>query len=353
MTPEKQAELNTHLDAIAKILYSEADPQKRQNLEGIEEVIRTQTLNYIAPHLGFFFVEQATGTKAGRGRKIKSIIGELRLTEKQAIKLNLKSHTRISPYLEKCCLRASANVSYENASRDLGYYTGMTVSPKTQQRIVHQQSFPEAICQEKVEEISLDGGKVRLRTPELGKSCIWRDYKAVCVNRQLRKAWFRENSKLIDWVNQQPLSSPLNCLGDGHPGIWKIVEQWNCPGEKKEILDWFHLMENLHKVGGSIKRLKKAESLLWLGKVDATLKLISTLTSKQARNFCRYVETHRERIINYYYYQQEEICSIASGAVESTVKQIDRRLKISGAQWNFDNIPQVLKHRCAYLNDTL
>ncbi|BAG00543.1 hypothetical protein MAE_07210 [Microcystis aeruginosa NIES-843] len=49
----------------------------------------------------------------------------------------------------------------------------------------------------------------------------------------------------------------------------------------------------------------------------------------------------------------EEICSIASGAVESTVKQIDRRLKISGAQWNEENIPQVLKHRCAYLNNSL
>jgi hypothetical protein len=32
------------------------------------------------------------------------------------------------------------------------------------------------------------------------------------------------------------------------------------------------------------------------------------------------------------YYQSEAICSIASGVVESTVKQIDRRLKISGAR---------------------
>ena len=38
------------------------------------------------------------------------------------------------------------------------------------------------------------------------------------------------------------------------------------------------------------------------------------------------------------------IFAIASGAVESTVKQIDRRLKISGAQWNQDNVPQALKH---------
>ncbi len=65
------------------------------------------------------------------------------------------------------------------------------------------------------------------------------------------------------------------------------------------------------------------------------------------------MENHREPIVNYDYYQAENICAIASGAVESTVKQIDRRLKISGAQWKSENVSQVLKHRCAYLNNTL
>lgn len=209
---------------------------------------------------------------------------------------------------------------------------------------------------------------MRLRTETKGESCIWKDYKAICVDTSLRKAWFNENEQLIDWVNQQACSDPLICLGDGHPGIWKLVEQFTCPGEKQEILDWYHLMENLHKVGGSLKRLKQAESLLWEGKVDETLALISPLKKKQAGNFCGYLETHRHRIINYHYYQEEAICSIASGAVESTVKQIDevnaafgcklrknvdRRLKISGAQWHQENIPQVLKHRCAYLNNSL
>lgn len=34
--------------------------------------------------------------------------------------------------------------------------------------------------------------------------------------------------------------------------------------------------------------------------------------------------------------------SIGSGAVESTVKQISARIKIAGAQWKSDNVPQVL-----------
>jgi hypothetical protein len=277
----------------------------------------------------------------------------LPLTEKQAIRLNVKPNQRISPYLEQCCVRASANVSYDNAARDIQYYTGMKISGRTQQRIVHRYQFSELACQDKVQEISVDGGKVRLRTKTRGEACVWRDYQAICVPQLARQAWFKENEELINWVNHQPLSDPLNCLGDGHPGIWKIVEQFDFPGEKREIIDWFHLMENLHKVGGSMKRLKQAESLLWQGKVDETIELISPLKKKPAQNFCRYLETHRQRIINYDYYQQEEICSIASGAVESTVKQIDRRLKISGAQWHSKNVPQVLKHRCAYLNNSL
>ncbi|MBW4554212.1 MAG: ISKra4 family transposase, partial [Aphanocapsa sp. GSE-SYN-MK-11-07L] len=41
---------------------------------------------------------------------------------------------------------------------------------------------------------------------------------------------------------------------------------------------------------------------------------------------------------------------IGSGTIESTVKQIGRRIKISGAQWKKSNVPQVLMHRSAYLN---
>lgn len=275
------------------------------------------------------------------------------MTEKQGMRLKVKSHQRISPYLEQCCLRVSANVSYENAARDVETLTGMTVSARTQQRLVHRREFTETEEMETIEEISVDGGKVRLRTPEKGQKCVWNDYKAISVDNQLQKAWFQENKALSNWVNQQSLGNPLTCIGDGHPGIWNLVESFESPGDKREILDWFHLVENLHKVGGSNRRLKKAENLLWQGKVDETITLISPLKKKEAQNFCDYLETHRHRIVNYNYYQEEAICSIASGAVESTVKQIDRRLKISGAQWHKSNVPQVLKHRCAYLNHSL
>ncbi|TAG21478.1 MAG: ISKra4 family transposase, partial [Oscillatoriales cyanobacterium] len=43
-------------------------------------------------------------------------------------------------------------------------------------------------------------------------------------------------------------------------------------------------------------------------------------------------------IVNYEQLSSDKICSIGSGAVESAVKQIDRRLKNSGAQWLKKNV---------------
>jgi hypothetical protein len=68
-----------------------------------------------------------------------------------------------------------------------------------------------------------------------------------------------------------------------------------------------------------------------------------------AESFVAYLEKHRQRIINYYYFQTEEICSYAfggaklygSGAIESTIKQIDRRTKIS---WHSGKLKMLLKY---------
>ena len=249
-------------------------------------------------------------------------------------------------------MRASATVSYENAALDVEYYTGIHVPAKTQQRLVHRQEFMLPSVTAEVEELSVDGGKVRLRTPE-GQECIWRDYKGVRLHQQATAAWFQDNASLVDWVNAQPKAPMVTCLGDGHDGIWNIIAEIATVQERREILDWYHLKENLYKVGGSLRRLRQAEALLWRGQVAAVLQLFADCARKQAHNFCAYLEKHCHRIVNYEYFQQEQICSIGSGAVESAVKQIDRRLQISGAQWKQENVPQVLAQRCAYLNGML
>lgn len=249
-------------------------------------------------------------------------------------------------------MRVSANVSYQHAQEDVELFTGIKVAAKTQQRLVRQQNFEQPDIDVTVEELSVDGGKIRIRTP-VGQPCIWKDYKGVCIHDLAVGAFFQDNAALINWVNNQPLANIVTCLGDGHDGIWNIITQLAPNSERREILDWYHLVENLHKIGGSLKRLTLAESLLWKGQVDAAQALFADNTKKQADNFRNYLDRHRHRIVNYQYYQAEEICSIGSGAVESAVKQIDRRTKISGAQWKLENIPQVLAHRCAYLNGQL
>ncbi len=242
----------------------------------------------------------------------------------------------------------SANASYERSEEDLKVLTGIAVSSSSQQRLVHRQTFDEHEVSGPVEEMSVDGGKVRLRTPK-GQASEWRDYKGVNLHQQAVSAFYRENERLSKWVNQQPLTLPLVCLGDGHDGIWNIYREIATPEGRREILDWYHLVENLGKVGGLQRRLDRAEALLWKGDVDGAIKQFDGWQHERAERFIGYLNKHRGRIANYDYWQAEGI-SIGSGAIESTVKQIGLRIKITGAQWKEENVPQVLKQRFAYLN---
>jgi len=276
----------------------------------------------------------------------------IKLKSQQTQRLGLRSHSQLSPLLEKCCLRLSANESYQNAEAEIEALTGVKVSHSTQARLVNRQELPLPQAKQAVSEVSVDGGKVRLRGAK-GEGSHWRDYKAVRLQGIYYNALLQDNQSLIDFVNTQPLTNPLVCLGDGHDGIWNLVGELATPETRWEILDWYHLRENLYKVGGSLKRLKQAETLLWQGKASAAIAMFADCRRKQARNFCAYLTKHRARIINYSYYQAEQLCSIGSGAVESGVKQIDRRLKISGAQWHSASVNQMLQLRCAYLNGLL
>lgn len=101
---------------------------------------------------------------------------------------------------------------------DVKYATGIEVSKTVQQRLVHRQNFQMPQAQSTVEEVSVDGGNIRIRTP-VGKPCDWKGYKAVRLhNHHAIAASFQENNLIIDWVNNQPLAGTLTCIGDGHDG---------------------------------------------------------------------------------------------------------------------------------------
>lgn len=102
-------------------------------------------------------------------------MGILKLKAKQAERLRLKSRSQLSPLLEKCCLRLSANESYQNAEAEIEALTGIVVGHSTQQRLVNRQELPLPSAKQGISEISVDGGKVRLRgKPKQGS--VWRDY---------------------------------------------------------------------------------------------------------------------------------------------------------------------------------
>lgn len=162
-------------------------------------------------------------------------------------------------------------------------------------------------------------------------------------------AYFKQNDNLITWIKKQPMTKPVSCIGDGHAGIWNIFQEIAPPIDRREMLDWYHLVENLYKVGGSFDRLHQVKALLWTGKVDEAIALLTDCELETVPNFIAYLTKHRDRLINYQYFQLEGF-TIGSGSVESGVKQIGRRIKISGAQWDAKNVDQVVKHRCAYLN---
>lgn len=90
-----------------------------------------------------------------------------------------------------------------------------------------------------------------------------------------------------------------------------------------------------------------------MGFVSDAVAFLRKLKPVGGHNFCKYLKKHRLRIINYHYFQSSQICSIGSGAVESAVKQIAYRVKLTGAQWKKENVGHILQLRCAYLNGKL
>ena len=109
-------------------------------------------------------------------------------------------------------------------------------------------------------------------------------------------------------MQQQKLNIQLELRSQGHDGVWNIFKEVATSDSRREILDWYHLMENLHKIGGSNQRLYAAKSLLWLGKVDETIALFNDCAIDQSKKFCAYLEKHRDRIVALHYL----VCSIDS-----------------------------------------
>jgi hypothetical protein len=226
---------------------------------------------------------------------------------------------------------------------------GLDVGHSSLHRYVQKQETEMPVVLDIINNTSIDGGKIRMRG-EVGEKSYYRDYKIARVNSQWYGAAYQQNSEIIDWLNSQKQAVPLVCVGDGHDGVWNMFQEIGV--ERMEILDWYHLKEHLCGVGGSFKRLRDAEKLLWEGNVPETVSLFIGLKSKKAVNFIAYIQKHQSRIINYNYWKNMVLnpIPVGSGDVESAVKQMGARVKLPGARWKEENVNQILSLRCAYLN---
>ena len=104
-----------------------------------------------------------------------SVGGSLEFRQSHAEQLGVKAYCRLSSGLEKASLRLSANESFQDAEADIAALTGMAVGHSSQQRLVGRQSFEPVEVKQGVSEVSIDGGKVRLRDL-VDSPSPWRDY---------------------------------------------------------------------------------------------------------------------------------------------------------------------------------
>lgn len=91
----------------------------------------------------------------------------------------------------------SGNESFQDGEKDIFALTGIKVSHSTLQRLVQRQDYEEPHTLQGVSEISIDGGKVRLRSQIKGVESYWRDYKAVRLQGIYYGTFFQDNLSLF------------------------------------------------------------------------------------------------------------------------------------------------------------
>ena len=138
MTPEDSQRLEACLLEAAEILYRNTPSEQLTSFESLEKAVRTKMLEQVSPKIAFFFIKQVTGKELGRKRVVKSILGKVTVTEKQAITLGLKPYSQLSPLMEKNCLLLSGNESFQDGEKDIEALTGIKVSHSTLQRLVQR-----------------------------------------------------------------------------------------------------------------------------------------------------------------------------------------------------------------------
>jgi len=156
----------------------------------------------------------------------------------------------------------------------------------------------------------------------------------------------------------------IGLLGDGADWLWKHMVA--CFPKGRQILDYYHCSEHIHKVAKlqygekSKKCLEWVESTmtrLFYAEVDNVIWGLERMqpkdeaTGEEIRKLIGYLQNNRERI----HYKGDRIGGypIGSGGIESANKFIcHTRMKRSGAWWVRETGNEMLAIRCAIYNGT-
>ena len=156
----------------------------------------------------------------------------------------------------------------------------------------------------------------------------------------------------------------IGLLGDGAEWLWKHMT--HCFPKGRQVLDYYHCVEHIHKVAkvqygeNSQQALEWVESTvcrLFFAEVNSVIGGLRRMKPKysesgeEIRKLVGYLDHNRDRI----HYQGDRIGGypIGSGGIESANKFIcHTRLKRSGAWWVKETGNEMLRIRCAIYNGT-
>jgi hypothetical protein len=133
-----------------------------------------------------------------------------------------------------------------------------------------------------------------------------------------------------------------------------MVEVLGIPRERvHEVVDWYHADETLHAIAGiprwssseCARWVRRAEKLLWAGRIDDLLDHIRTLAvgrrAPDIKQHLAYFGRNRARM-QYAAFEKAHI-PCGSGAVESAIRRIiNLRLKSNAKYWLVENAEHML-----------
>ena len=233
---------------------------------------------------------------------------------------------------------------------------------------------PEHVC------ISMDGAKVNTLEG-------WREVKTVAVSEVERLKEPEADGTQVRLVNHSyragfweakefakeqyaeaksrgaEQAKRLTSVNDGGEWIWTIVLL--CYPLALQVVDWWHVVERLWKVGNLVfgqgselasAWVKARKDELWKGEVQKVITALNGIkpnseeASEEARLLREYLREHADRMRYQEFRDAGE--PVGSGTVESACKNlVGTRFKRGGMRWKVERAEGVLALRCAILSD--